>query len=119
MVERAISYVTDRKQFGSPVGSFQAVKHIIANAATSLHNGRAVTYLAASSVERNDDSADHDVACARIFTGEHYLRGSEQLIQVHGGFGFTWEAGIHLWYRNAMANMHQPDRPADLASLRL
>jgi alkylation response protein AidB-like acyl-CoA dehydrogenase len=106
LLDDTIRYVGERHQFGVPVGSFQAIKHLIAHVATTLENGRALTYLAASAsgASSNVRQADDDVAAARNYTGRAYIDGCEQLIQAHGGFGFTWEAGLHTWYRNAMVN---------------
>jgi len=117
LLTRAIDYVCQRHQFGVPIGSFQSVKHMLANVSTSVHSGQAITYLAASAMESGLGMGPADVECARIYTANNYLHGSEVIIQAHGGFGFTWESGLHIWYRNAMANYHLPNRMRSLASL--
>ena len=117
LLTRAIEYVCEREQFGVPIGSFQAIKHILANVSTSVHSGKAMTYLAASGLDRGTLEGTRDVECARMYTSDSYLHGAEAVIQSHGGFGFTWEANLHLWYRNAMANFHLPDRRKSLAAL--
>lgn len=110
LVDDAIRYTTDRMQFGVAIGSFQAVKHHVAHAATTLENGRALTYLAASTLGTESGSSGADIAAARDYTARNYLLGAEQMIQVHGGFGFTWDAGRHVGYRNAMSNVRcDPD----------
>ena len=104
---RTVAYDRDREQFGVPVGSFQAIKHALAD----LHVGvtmaeHAVLYAAhaldtagTGGIGRAD--AELAVAVAKAKASEVALRSTEAMIQYHGGIGYTWEHEAHLFYKRA------------------
>ncbi len=108
VLSRAVEYVGQRRQFGVPVGSFQAVKHSLANAYAELELARGHAYEAAAEEDNGGPEARVALAASRLICGRMYQAVVERSIQAHGGVGFTWEHGIHLWYRRALAARHDP-----------
>jgi alkylation response protein AidB-like acyl-CoA dehydrogenase len=111
MLRRTIKYVSQREQFGVPVGSFQAVKHMLADAYVDLELARGHAYDVA--VNLGDDAAADDLglACSRRACGRMYPLVVERCIQAHGGAGFTWEQELHFWYRAALEQRNHPFPP--------
>ena len=99
--ELAVAYATQREQFGRPIGSFQAVKHKLADRAVAVEHARAATYYAAWAVD--SDSADRALAVrsAKVFATECYVAAAAAALQVHGGIGFTREHPAHLYVQRA------------------
>jgi alkylation response protein AidB-like acyl-CoA dehydrogenase len=116
LVRRTVSYVSERKQFGVPVGSFQAVKHLIADAELRHQVSRIFVHRAAMAL---DDGAGEDVdhLASRLFVVEAYARVAETAMQCFGGFGYTWEYELHRWYRRALLEQTHPVPIRDLRRL--
>ena len=102
-LEFSVKYAKDRKAFGQPIGSFQAVKHRLAQMLGWLESSRAVTLAAARAVDRNVDAAVLTSA-AKAYVGEHAPRITRGCLQVHGGIGYTWEHDLHLYLRRVESN---------------
>lgn len=103
LLRRTVAYVSHRQQFGRPVGSFQALRHRVADMAILTENARSLLYHAAWQVQTTGpQEALTDVAASRLYAAEAYRQVCESAIQCHGGIGFTWEQGIHLFYRAAL-----------------
>ena len=98
----AVAYAKEREQFNRPIGSFQAVKHILADMLVRAEVARAAADAAAVTLDQPEvgDSA-RAVAAAKTVAGEAAVRNGEACIQVHGGMGFTWEAAPHLFLKRA------------------
>ncbi len=98
----AVEYAKARRQFGRPIGSFQAVKHICADMAVRAEVARCAVQAAAVTV---DDPEVGDVAAAvagaKVLADEAATANGRACIQVHGGMGFTWEVPAHLAYKRA------------------
>ncbi|MFJ9393396.1 acyl-CoA dehydrogenase family protein [Streptomyces californicus] len=92
-LERTVEYVKTREQFGRPVGSFQAVKHRIAELYVRVEAARSAAYHAARDPEAGPLALAQALEAARITTGE--------AIQLHGGIGFTWEHVAHRYFKRA------------------
>lgn len=103
MVAMAVKYSCDRQQFGKPIGSFQAVKHLLANCAVKYEFARAPLYRAAYSTSVVPTRADFAVSCAKAAAGEAALLAAKNAIQVHGAMGYTWECDLHIWMKRAWA----------------
>lgn len=101
LLEQSAQYTGIRKQFGKPVGSFQAVKHHLADAALKLEFARAPVYRAAASLATDDPLASIHVSQAKISAGEASLLAARNCIQVHGAMGYTWELDLHIWLKRA------------------
>lgn len=101
LLEMTVDYVKVREQFGRPLGSFQSVKHKVADMLATVKGARAATYYAAMALDA--DAADASVAssAAKAFTGEGVSTLAGEALQTHGGIGFTWEHDLHLYLRRA------------------
>lgn len=98
--ETAVQHAGAREQFGSPIGSFQAVKHLCADMLARTEPARAAVYAAAVTGD------PVEIAAAKLLADEAAVRNARDCLQIHGGMGFTWEADVHLhlkraWLRSA------------------
>jgi acyl-CoA dehydrogenase len=100
-LEMGRDYALDRIAFGRPIGSFQAVKHILADMYVSATLARSNCYYGAWALSTNSSELAEAAAAARISATEAFQHCSKQNIQVHGGMGFTWEFDCHLYYRRS------------------
>ena len=101
-VELATAYAKEREQFGRPIGSFQAVKHLIADMLVRSEVARAAVYAAACTLDgRSDDDPDRVAAVAKVVAGEAALANAKACIQVHGGIGYTWELDVQRYWKRA------------------
>jgi alkylation response protein AidB-like acyl-CoA dehydrogenase len=96
-----VSYVRQRRQFGRPIGSFQAVKHRLADLLVDLEAARSVAAYAAACVSGAPDELPVAASAAQIVCSETYRRAAAEYVQLHGGIGFTWEHPAHLYVRRA------------------
>jgi alkylation response protein AidB-like acyl-CoA dehydrogenase len=101
-LEMTLDYVKDRKQFGVPVGSFQAVAHRCAQMLLHTESARSTAYFAAWAADADPERLGEaaSLAAAAASTGGREVAGSA--IQAHGGIGFTWEADVHWLYKRAL-----------------
>jgi alkylation response protein AidB-like acyl-CoA dehydrogenase len=99
-LELGTEYAKDREQFGRVIGSFQAVKHILADAAVGLEVARAAVHAAA--VARDEGAEGHRIETARIVASRAAHTATEACIQVHGGMGYTWELDAHLFLKRVL-----------------
>ena len=102
-LEMGRDYALDRIAFGRPIGSFQAVKHILADMYVSATLARSNCYYGAWALSTNAAELPEAAATARISATQAFQHCSKQNIQVHGGMGFTWEFDCHLYYRRSNA----------------
>jgi alkylation response protein AidB-like acyl-CoA dehydrogenase len=102
MRDTSVEHVTDRKQFGRPVGSFQAVKHKLASMHVAIESSRPAAWYAAYAVAANRDSAAVDSAVAKIAANDAEALSNAEALQCHGGIGFTWEHDLHFWLKRGM-----------------
>ena len=101
LVAEAVAYTSQRKQFGKPVGSFQAVKHMLANVKVKLEYARPVVLRAAWSVAQGSPHRSVHVSMAKLAACEAATLGAKSALQAHGAIGYTWEQALHLWMRRA------------------
>ncbi|MFA1550350.1 acyl-CoA dehydrogenase family protein [Actinomadura chokoriensis] len=120
-LDDTVAYVRTRYQFGRPVGSYQGLKHRLADLWTSVTQARAVARHAASCVAAGDGDTPIAVAVAQAHCSAIAVRAAEECVQMHGGIGFTWEHPAHLYLKRAKADsiaLGTPDHHrAALASL--
>jgi hypothetical protein len=100
-LETTVAYVKERHQFGRPIGSFQAVKHRLADLWVSVAQARAVALAAADALATGSPEAPLNAALAQAFTGPVAVTAAEEAVQLHGGIGFTWEHPAHLYLKRA------------------
>jgi alkylation response protein AidB-like acyl-CoA dehydrogenase len=96
-----VEYAKMRKQFGKPIGMFQAVQHQCADMYVETESARSAAYYAAWALEENVPDAAVAVSIAKIYASDAGRTVGNRGIQVHGGMGFTWENDLHLYYRRA------------------
>ena len=101
VVESSIAYVSERKQFGKPIGTYQAVSHQVANSYMEVELARSLASWAAWCVDTNDDQRAVAAAAAKAAAADAAVDACERAIQVHGGIGFTWEHPLHRFYKRA------------------
>jgi alkylation response protein AidB-like acyl-CoA dehydrogenase len=104
ILKMAIAYAKDRVQFGRAIGSFQAIKHMCADALLDVESARSAAYYAAWAAD--EESAELPVVAplAKAFCSDTYFATASMAIQVHGGIAFTWEHPAHLYYRRAKSD---------------
>lgn len=102
-LEMGRDYALDRVAFGRPIGSFQAVKHLLADMYVSATLARSNCYYGAWALSTNAAELPEAAATARISATQAFQHCAKNNIQVHGGMGFTWEFDCHLYYRRANA----------------
>src|SRR5437868_3096511 len=102
-MEMGRDYALDRIAFGRPIGSFQAVKHLLADMYVSATLARSNCYYGAWALSTNASELPEAAAAARISATQAFQHCSKNNIQVHGGMGFTWEFDCHMYYRRANA----------------
>jgi alkylation response protein AidB-like acyl-CoA dehydrogenase len=95
-LETAVAYASERRQFGRPIGGFQAVKHHCANMAIAARNARDQVGFASVAIDEGREDAALQVECALLVAGTTALRNAATNIQVHGGIGFSEEALPHV-----------------------
>jgi alkylation response protein AidB-like acyl-CoA dehydrogenase len=103
MITIAADYAKERKQFGRPIGSFQAVKHLLAGAQVKLEFARPVTYGAAWSSAHREPDASRRASMAKAYAAEAATEAARVSLQVHGAIGYTWECDLHLFLKRAWA----------------
>ncbi len=100
-LDSTVDYLKTRYQFGRPLGSFQALKHRLADVWVALTQARAVARYAAGTVAAGDYEAGLAAALAQAYCGPVALTAAQECIQLHGGIGFTWEHPAHLYLKRA------------------
>jgi alkylation response protein AidB-like acyl-CoA dehydrogenase len=103
-LELAVAYAKTRKQFGKPIGIFQAVQHLCADMYLETESSRSAAYYAAWALEENAPDAAASISVAKMYASDASRTVGNRGVQVHGGMGFTWENDIHLYYRRAKAS---------------
>ncbi len=103
MLDLSVEYSLQRKQFGKEIGSFQAVKHQLANVAGKIEIAKPVLYRAACSLENNHPLSDIHVSQARNFCSDAAALAARNGIQVHGAMGYTWEVDLQMYMKRSWA----------------
>ncbi|MGH3657068.1 MAG: acyl-CoA dehydrogenase family protein [Micromonosporaceae bacterium] len=120
-LESTVAHLKQRHQFGRPVGSFQALKHRLADLWQQLVTARAAARYAADALATGSDDVPVAVAVAQSHCAEVAVRAAEECVQLHGGIGMTWEHPAHLYLKRAKSDeiaLGTPGRPgAALAAL--
>jgi len=103
MVAMTAGYAKNRQQFGKPIGSFQAVKHLVAGAQVLLEFARPVVYGAAWALDQGSPDASRAASVAKAYASEAALEAARISLQVHGAIGYTWECDLHLYLKRTWA----------------
>jgi alkylation response protein AidB-like acyl-CoA dehydrogenase len=103
MITMAADYARERHQFGKPIGSFQAVKHLLAGAQVALEFARPVVYAAAWALDEGEADRSRLASTAKAYASEAATEAARVSLQVHGAIGYTWECDLHLFLKRAWA----------------
>jgi alkylation response protein AidB-like acyl-CoA dehydrogenase len=103
MLDLAIDYSAQRKQFGKAIGAYQAVKHLLADVAIQLEFAKPVLYRAAAALAQRQPQAGLHVSHARVAAAHCAWMAARQAIQVHGAMGYTWEVDLQIFMKRAWA----------------
>jgi alkylation response protein AidB-like acyl-CoA dehydrogenase len=127
LTELAVDYAKSREQFGKPIGSFQAIKHMCADMFVRTELARASVHFAAVTLDDAESdagfsgSARRSVAGAKLLADEAATTNGRACIQVHGGMGFTWEVPVHFFLKRAWLHATEfgtaDEHAEDLAAL--
>ena len=100
-LEVGVQYAKDRQAFGRPIGSYQAVKHMLVDVYVGTEQLRSLVWWAAWAADEAPDELPLAAAACKALSATVLEQAAETLIQVHGGIGFTWEHDAHLYWRRA------------------
>jgi alkylation response protein AidB-like acyl-CoA dehydrogenase len=103
-LDLSVAYARERRQFGRPIGSFQAIKHKCANLLLAVESSRSAAYYAGWAASEGEPELPALAALAKAYVSEAYFRCAAEAIQIHGGVGFTWEYDPHLYFKRARAS---------------
>ena len=103
-MEMAVEYARDRKQFGRPIGSYQAVSHRCAQMLLEVEGSRSASYYAAWCADSEPDTLPAAASMAKAYASDAGWRVCGSSLQVHGGIGFTWEHDLHFFLKRARVN---------------
>lgn len=120
-LELALEHAKHRVQFGRPIGSFQAIKHLLVERMADIEGASASAYRAAWAFDNDLDDAVAHAGISKALASDAYLEAAKAGVQVHGGIGFTWEHATHLYLKRALAGRpllgspeHHRDQLSDL-----
>lgn len=119
MIDKAVAYAAERKQFERVIGSFQAVKHMCAEMAAKLEPGRALIWHAAHALDTGDAEGPVMANLAKSYMAEAGTFIARTSTEVHGGMGFTDLVGLHYWYKRIGVNRQlfgSPEQARDSAA---
>ena len=112
VLEMTVEYVKQREQFGRPVGSFQAIKHRLADMMVQVEAARSASWYAACVADEQHAELAEAAAIAKSYCCDAFYDCAANAIQLHGGIGFTWEHEAHLYFKRARASATLLGSPA-------
>ncbi|MCZ4077997.1 acyl-CoA/acyl-ACP dehydrogenase [Rhodococcus sp. H36-A4] len=115
-LDMTVEYSRTRVQFGRPIGSFQALKHRMADMYVLLESAKSVSYAAARSLAEQLPSAHDDAGVAKVHCSEALSHIAADSIQIHGGIAITWEHDTHLYFKRAHGSAQLFGRPSEYVS---
>jgi alkylation response protein AidB-like acyl-CoA dehydrogenase len=104
LLDSAVNYAKLRVQFGRTIGSFQAIKHKLADMLLDVELAKSAAYYAAQAAAVDDPEWPALASLAKAAASETYLNTAAECIQIHGGIGFTWDNDTHLWFKRAKSS---------------
>jgi alkylation response protein AidB-like acyl-CoA dehydrogenase len=113
MLEATVAYAGIRRQFGRPIGSFQAVKHACADMLVQVTLGRELVREAVAALVAGDSDASVAASMAKAHVGAAAVDVAGKAMQLHGGVGYTWESGVHTYLKRATLNRAWLGSPAE------
>ncbi|HYZ69778.1 MAG TPA: acyl-CoA dehydrogenase family protein, partial [Mycobacterium sp.] len=113
MLSSTVAYAKMRHQFGRPIGSFQAVKHACADMLVTTSVSRQLVEAAVQAITEDRPDASTAAAMAKSYVCSAAVDVAGKAMQLHGGIGYTWESGIHVYLKRAALNRSLFGSPAD------
>jgi len=113
VTDMSVAYAKERHQFGQPIGRFQGLKHQLAQMALEVEPARALVWYAAYAWDAQLPDASRAAAIAKAHLCEVYTRATRAAIAAHGGIGYTWEYGLHYWFRRSIYDRAWLGSPAE------
>ncbi len=110
-LDLAVDYAKQRVQFGRPIGSFQAIKHKCADMMIAVESARSAAYYAGCVAAEGSDELRTVASLAQAYCSEAYFNAAAEMLQIHGGVGFTWEYDVHLFFKRAKSTETLLDPP--------
>lgn len=104
LLQTTVEYAGQRVQFDRPIGFFQAVKHPLVNAMVEIDRARSLLYHAAAEIDAGSSDAEVAARMAKSAASDAAAFTSDRSIQLHGGIGFTWEYGLHIYFKRNLHN---------------
>jgi alkylation response protein AidB-like acyl-CoA dehydrogenase len=104
VLEMSVEYAKVRRQFGRPIGGFQAVKHKCADMLIGVESSRSAVLHAAAVIDADPPDRPEVASLAKSYCSETYFAAAAENIQIHGGIGFTWEHDAHLYFKRAASS---------------
>jgi alkylation response protein AidB-like acyl-CoA dehydrogenase len=101
-VELAVEYAKTREQFGVTIGHFQALKHQLANMAVDVEPARALYWYAAHAFDHAQAESERTAALAKAHVTDRFMQAARDTVEAYGGYGFTWECEVQIWFKRAM-----------------
>jgi alkylation response protein AidB-like acyl-CoA dehydrogenase len=102
-LDMAVEYAKVRKQFGRPIGSFQAIKHKCADMLMMIESARSAAFYASALAGQGEPDLEEAASSAKAFCSDTFFHCAAENIQIHGGIGFTWEHAAHMYFKRAKA----------------
>jgi alkylation response protein AidB-like acyl-CoA dehydrogenase len=102
LLEMSVEYAKTRQQFGVTIGSFQGLKHQLANVAVEIEPARGLYWYAAHAFDHVPDESERTAALAKAHLGQVYMQTARDAVEAHGGIGFTWECDVQIWFKRVM-----------------
>jgi alkylation response protein AidB-like acyl-CoA dehydrogenase len=102
-LDMSVEYAKVRHQFGRPIGSFQAIKHKCANMLMRIESARSAAFYASALASQGETDLQEAASSAKAYCSDTFFHCAAENIQIHGGIGFTWEHGAHLYFKRAKA----------------
>ncbi len=104
VLEMGTQYAKDRVQFGRPIGSFQAIKHKLADMLVEVESAKSAAYYGLWCASEMNDELPSVASLAKAYCSDAYFHAAAENIQIHGGIGFTWEHPAHLYFKRAKSS---------------
>ena len=111
-LEMSVEYAKVRRQFGRPIGSFQAIKHKCADMLMLVESARSAAFYASALAAQGGESLEEAASSAKAYCSDAFFHCAAEMIQIHGGIGFTWEHPAHLYFKRAKATENLFGGPA-------
>ncbi|MEZ4290084.1 MAG: acyl-CoA dehydrogenase family protein [Myxococcota bacterium] len=113
LIDLDVAYSLSREQFGQPIAQFQAIKHTIARIATDIEPARALFWYAAHAWDHLPEESARAASVAKAHLTDRAMDAARQSVELHGGYGFTWECEVQMWFKRIMFDrscLGTPDR---------